>query len=119
MQDARARLTLTKPVNPSPSNLILHGLENTCKSTLVRRILALSTVSHAIVQSQECITGRHLLESIVAACIKSLDTTADVHVDYSRYGRCENLAALAVHLQRLLDDVPKFVLVLDLSLIHI
>jgi origin recognition complex subunit 5 len=72
------------------------------------------------VKSAECITGRHLLETIVGAIAHSIGWKGNVH-------RCENLAQLAVEIDRLLDGnshkpnsdgeddgtKSKFVLVLD------
>ena len=58
-------------------------------------------------------TGRHLLERTVAAVSRSVQagTESDEVEEYS--GRCENLSALTAHLQRLLKDREKFVLVFD------
>ncbi len=75
---------------------------------------------YTVVKSAECITGRHLLETIVGAIAHAVGWKRNVH-------RCENLAQLAVEVGRLLDDSShklelvgqidhakdKFVLVLD------
>jgi origin recognition complex subunit 5 len=66
-----------------------------------------------IVQCNECVTGRHLLERTAAAVHQSLQTDAedgDVEV-YT--GRCENISALVSHLQRMLRDQEKYTLVFD------
>ncbi|KAB8339009.1 hypothetical protein FH972_021948 [Carpinus fangiana] len=98
---------------PSPPALVVHGLEATGKSTITKAVLAAGAVAHAVVQSQECITGRHLLERTVAECLDSL-SEAGVHIiDRAKYARCENISALAVHLQNLLEGRGKFALVFD------
>lgn len=62
--------------------------------------------------SRECVTGRHFLERTISAVHESLHSQEDGKAgDYNP--RCENLSALVVHLQRLLKDEEKFVLVLD------
>lgn len=75
---------------------------------------------YTIVKSAECITGRHLLETIVGTTAHAVGWKKNVN-------RCENLAQLAVEISRLLDDSThkpgldgernqnkdKFVLVLD------
>jgi origin recognition complex subunit 5 len=75
---------------------------------------------YTVVKSAECITGRHLLETIVGAIAHAVGWKNNIR-------RCENLAQLAVEIGRLLDDSShkldfgresdhtkdKFVLVLD------
>lgn len=61
-------------------------------------------------QCRECVTGRHLLERIVAAVELVLRGEDDAK---GHSGPCENLSALVVHLQRLVVGHEKFVLVLD------
>ena len=70
------------------------------------------TLSHAIVPSKECITGRHLLERTVISCKTELEK-AGVGPFNDIDGRCESLSTLTVLLQRMLERVDKFVLVYD------
>ncbi|KAF1952083.1 hypothetical protein CC80DRAFT_480102 [Byssothecium circinans] len=98
---------------PSPALLVAHGLTATGKSSIIRAYLKLSKLPHAIVNSRECITGRHLLERIVAGCLDALDQHDGGRIDRRPYARTENLSSLAVHLQRMLEGRGKFVLVLD------
>jgi len=65
------------------------------------------------VNSRECITGRHLLERIVAGCLDALDEYDDETIDRRLYARTENLSSLAVSLRKMLEGRQKFVLVLD------
>ncbi|KAL9081355.1 MAG: hypothetical protein Q9157_000074 [Trypethelium eluteriae] len=104
---------LLSPTLPSPSTVVLHGLEATGKTSLIKQYLHLSKFPHAIVSSRECVTGRHLLERTLAACVASVAALPESETDASAYSRCENLSALAAQLQRLLEGHGKFFLVLD------
>ncbi|KAL9097728.1 MAG: hypothetical protein Q9165_000054 [Trypethelium subeluteriae] len=104
---------LLSPTLPSPSTIVLHGLEATGKTSVIKQYLYLSKLPHAIVSSRECITGRHLLERTLAACVASVAALPESETDTSTYSRCENLSALAAQLQRLLEGHEKFFLVLD------
>jgi origin recognition complex subunit 5 len=78
----------------------------------VEAVLKDSGTPFAIVQSRECITARHLLEKAVsasAAVCRSLlgDATA------SSSQRCENVNSLAAHLERIMRQLPKLILVFD------
>lgn len=97
----------------TPSALVAHGLEATGKSSIVKSVLSASRVPHTVINSRECITGRHLLERTVASCVDALGAASDVDIDRSPYSRCENISALSVHLQRLLEGKGRFVLVFD------
>ncbi|KAK5139605.1 hypothetical protein LTR04_003454, partial [Oleoguttula sp. CCFEE 6159] len=96
-----------------PPSLVVHGLEATGKSSIVKSCLRSSGLLHAIVNSRESITARHLLERTVASCLKALKAASDPDINVSPYGYCESISALAVHLQRLLQAHGKFVLVFD------
>lgn len=112
-EQIRQLTCLVSPQAPSPPAIVIHGLEATGKSSITEAVLATSGVSHVIVRSQECITGRHLLERIVAGCFDCLSTESQTSLDRAVYTRCENINALVAHLQRLLVRKDKFVLVLD------
>ncbi|OJD28642.1 male sterility protein [Diplodia corticola] len=110
----RQLAALYNPPLPSPSTLIVHGLDATGKTSIVRGVLETRKLPHAIINSRECITGRHLLERTLAACLDAVDETdPDTPLDRAPYARCENLSALFVQLQRLLHGTPRFVLVFD------
>ncbi|KAF2197190.1 hypothetical protein GQ43DRAFT_425071 [Delitschia confertaspora ATCC 74209] len=99
---------------PSPSLLTVYGLEATGKTSIVRGVLRANSIQHCIVNSRECITGRHLLERTVASCLDALDQYDDAEIDRKPYARCENISALVVHLQRMMEErTEKFVLVFD------
>ncbi|CAG8884129.1 unnamed protein product [Penicillium nalgiovense] len=101
---------------PSPPTLVVHGISATCKSTLLRAVLATVEVPHAIVRSSECITGRHLLTKILWNTLEALGQKEEW--EKSGKGRCEQVSGLAVLLDECLAARPveyqgKFVLVLD------
>ena len=97
----------------SPRTLVLHGLEATGKTLTIKAVLEALGARHVIVNSRECITARHLLECTVTACKKSIEETGVLDKFRQIDGRCESLSALAVQLQRLLEDRGKFILVFD------
>ena len=101
-----------QPSFPSPSTLVLYGLEATGKSLTVKAVLKGLEAPHAIIRSQECITSRHLLERTVIACKDALGKGGTI-VNRSLDTKCENINALAVQLQSLLEGTEKFTLVFD------
>ncbi|TKA68159.1 hypothetical protein B0A55_07437 [Friedmanniomyces simplex] len=108
------RTDIPQPTLPSPATIVVYGPHATGKSGITEAYLKSHVTKYAIVNCQECITGRHLLEQTVAAVVESLRIGlhgADRDDAYN--GRCENIAALVVHLQRLLKTLTKFVLVFD------
>jgi origin recognition complex subunit 5 len=106
-------LTATQAHLPSPPFLNIHGLTATGKSSVLRSFFHLSRIQHTIINVRECITTRHLLERIVAASLDALDVFNDEKIDRRPYARTENLSALCVNMEKLLEGRDKFVLVLD------
>ncbi len=92
---------------------MVHGLEATCKTTIVKRVLESNGTAYAYINSQECITARHLLEKTIASCIDAIEDAEGDSSNQKRYGRCESMSALAVLLQELLQKRSRFVLVFD------
>jgi origin recognition complex subunit 5 len=98
----------------SPSSLVLYGPHATGKSSITQAYLQGSKLRHAIIRCQECVTGRHLLERTVGAVYDALQEEGDDEDGPGNYtGRCENISALAVHLQKLLGGREKFILIFD------
>lgn len=95
---------------PSPSSIVVHGLEATGKSSIVKAIVEKTECPYTIVDSRECITGRQLLERTVSQC---LDTLAESGVEYQQLPRCDSLSALHVCLEIILRAQEKFILVYD------
>ncbi|KAL2160326.1 hypothetical protein VTH06DRAFT_1499 [Thermothelomyces fergusii] len=116
----RALSTLFYPGAAPCRNVVIHGTEATGKSAITAALLAeLSrqsqddgfVVRHAIVNSTECITARHLYETVVAKVADALAWDAAPP-------RCETVSQLAVELSKLLKYAPRpdgfrFVLVFD------
>lgn len=98
---------------PSPPFTNIHGLAATGKSSILRAYFPLTQLPYAFVNVRECITTRHLLERIVAASLDALEEAHDEKIDRRPYARTENLSALCVNLQKMLEGREKFVLVLD------
>ena len=80
--------------------------------TIEAVLKALQTPS-TIVQSQECITTRHLLERTLAGVKDTLKSQRGNTEANDVDGRCENISALVVELQRLLEGRGKHILVFD------
>ncbi|KAI9782209.1 MAG: hypothetical protein M1839_005323 [Geoglossum umbratile] len=105
---------LFAPNIPSPPSVVIHGLEATGKSVIVKNVLNTVGTRYAVVRVQECITVRHLLERTVAACGDAIASTLDSDLNRVVNGRCENTSVLAVQLQKLLGSTTqKLVLVFD------
>ncbi|KAF1364077.1 hypothetical protein EJ07DRAFT_101204 [Lizonia empirigonia] len=98
---------------PSPPFVNVYGLTATGKSSILRAYFRLLQIPHAIVNVRECITTRHLLERIVAASLDALEEAHHEKIDKRPYARTENLSALCVNLEKMLEGRGKFVLVLD------
>ncbi|KAI9798461.1 MAG: hypothetical protein M1825_005341 [Sarcosagium campestre] len=103
---------------PSPATIILHGLAATGKTSVTCAVVEALPTPHAVVPSAECVTARQLLERSIATVEDALlaaspETTKQQQLLRQVQVKCENLAALAVHLQRLLSGVRKFILVFD------
>ncbi|KAK1772694.1 putative origin recognition complex subunit orc5 protein [Phialemonium atrogriseum] len=116
-----ALATLLFPNAAPCRNLVIHGTESTGKSAIIESLLEklaevtessqTGKLKYAIVNSIECITGRHLFERTIGKVADALDWD-------NRPTRCENMSRLTVELSKMLlsPDQPdglRFVLVLD------
>ncbi|KAK4043606.1 origin recognition complex subunit 5 C-terminus-domain-containing protein [Parachaetomium inaequale] len=118
----RALATLLYPGAAPCRNLVIYGTEATGKSAITAALLAkLShqtdddddelTLKYAVVNSAECITARHLYETVVAKAADALRWDAAP-------SRCETVSQLTVELSKMLKYTPRpegfrFVLVFD------
>ncbi|KAA8895707.1 origin recognition complex subunit 5 C-terminus-domain-containing protein [Sphaerosporella brunnea] len=94
--------------SPSPSAFVVHGLEATGKTLILKSLLEDSNTSYSWLPCHECITARHLTERIAATVSSSLGASD------SAPQRCENVSTLIVYLQNLLRaSGRKHFLVLD------
>ncbi len=103
-------LTFAQRSFPSPSNIVVHGLEATGKSSIVKAVLETAGVLHTIVDSRECITGRQLLERTVSHCI---DAVKRERINSLELPRCDSLSALQICLENIFCSQEKFILVFD------
>lgn len=92
--------------------MIVHGPEAVGKTGVIKSYLKTSGLKYAYIPCAECITGRHLLERTLAACIDAVNE-ANGHSDEPSSSRCESLSSLTSSLEHLLENVDKFILVLD------
>ncbi|KAL7271426.1 hypothetical protein RUND412_005822 [Rhizina undulata] len=106
-QIKRLSVLLGDDESPSPPTIVLHGLEATGKTIVLRALLENSKSSFSWIPCHECITVRHLTERIattVSDALGAMDSTS----------RCENVNVLAVQLQKILQEIErKHYLVLD------
>ncbi|KAH0610798.1 uncharacterized protein H6S33_011225 [Morchella sextelata] len=77
--------------DPSPPSIIVHGLEATGKSLIVRAFLEAAECRFAWVPCNECVTARHLTQRVAAAVGGGEEA-----------GRCDGVGALAVMLAAML-----------------
>ncbi|PHH81126.1 hypothetical protein CDD80_2111 [Ophiocordyceps camponoti-rufipedis] len=76
-QQIRSLATLVHPDAAPCRNLIIHGTEATGKTAVATQLLARlaeeeAELKYAIVRADQCVTGRHLLETIVGAVSDAL-----------------------------------------------
>ncbi|EHA50486.1 hypothetical protein MGG_03184 [Pyricularia oryzae 70-15] len=116
----RALATLLYPNAAPCRNVVVHGAQSTGKSVVTEALLERmvedgAELSYAVVNSVECITGRHLLETTINKVAESLHRE-----DVAR--RCENLSQFSVELARMITSYAReterpaswrFVLVFD------
>ena len=92
---------------------MIHGGEATGKSLTIKAILEAIQTPSTIVQSQECITTRHLLERTLAG-VKDALKRQDGDTEANEVnGRCDSISAFVVELQRVLQRRGKHILVFD------
>ncbi|KAK0385585.1 hypothetical protein NLU13_6763 [Sarocladium strictum] len=116
----RTLATLLWPDAAPCRNLVVHGTEATGKTSITTTLLSSlssqpqSPVCHAIVDSTQCITARHLFERIVGSVADALENDGGTK---QKVRRCETLAQLTVEMRRLMagwrEGRRRFVLVLD------
>ncbi|KAF4980070.1 hypothetical protein FZEAL_3851 [Fusarium zealandicum] len=118
----RSLATLLHPEAAPCRNLVIHGATATGKSAIIAQLLSQLDVNinndpssgglaSAVVNSVQCITGRHLFERIIGEVAEALQWE-----DVPR--RCETLAQLTVEMEKMIryparDPRWRFVLVLD------
>ncbi|KAI9823338.1 MAG: hypothetical protein M1832_002562 [Thelocarpon impressellum] len=114
-QQIRTLELLLSPRLPTPSAVVVHGPSCTGKTSISSALLVAFNVPHAIVNSAECITGRHFLERTLSSVSDAISAEDGEEADETAVGgRCESMSVLAVKLQALLSQREgRFVLVFD------
>jgi origin recognition complex subunit 5 len=102
--------TLYNGIFPPPRTLVAHGLEQTSKLQVISAVLEARSLRYVTVKCRECLSQRHLLAKIFAACLSALNVEGDA----DQYGRIDSTIALAVGLEKLFERQDgKVTLVLD------
>ncbi|KAK0741680.1 origin recognition complex subunit 5 C-terminus-domain-containing protein [Apiosordaria backusii] len=94
----RALATLLNPSAAPCRNLVVYGTEATGKTAIITALLASldnASLRHTIVNSIECITARHLYETVVGKVAAALEWEAVPP-------RCESVSQLTVELSKML-----------------
>ncbi|EEH43450.2 uncharacterized protein PADG_08375 [Paracoccidioides brasiliensis Pb18] len=127
---------LLSPALPSPPAIIVHGPQNSGKSSVLAALLAAYNEPHtedtapnshlpcAVVKCAECITSRHLLGKLVATVVSSASTSVSFPDEHARRAwmehtlskaKCDHISLLPGVLRDVLDSAEcgKFVLVMD------
>lgn len=95
---------------PPPPITVAYGLEGTGKLEVISAVLEARSISHATIKCQECLSQRHLLGKMFAACARATGQEEALE----QYGRVDSLNSLSVNLQRLFQNTQKqLVLILD------
>ncbi|ETN36661.1 uncharacterized protein HMPREF1541_08939 [Cyphellophora europaea CBS 101466] len=89
--------TLFNGVFPPPPTVVAYGLQGSSKLEVITAVLNAHKLKHAVIKCRECLSQRHLLGKIFAACAQALGQEEAVE----RYDRVDSLNALSVNLQKL------------------
>ena len=105
-----------KAIYPSPPLLVVSGLDQLNKTHVLTTCLASRNLSFALVKVRDCLSQRHLLSKIFAACVSALAGSQQIDdpedrfqqlIDEGRYDRVDSTNALVHNLQKLLDVQPQ------------
>ncbi|EXJ70071.1 uncharacterized protein A1O5_07144 [Cladophialophora psammophila CBS 110553] len=104
--------TYYNDIFPSPPVLVACGLETTSKTTVIVEVLRSREIQHGIIKSRECLSQRHLLSKIFAACISAFGQESQT----DHFDRTDSINALLGNLRKLFERVvgqKKFVAVIE------
>ncbi|KIW29352.1 uncharacterized protein PV07_05171 [Cladophialophora immunda] len=103
--------TYYNDIFPSPPVLVAYGLESTSKTTVIVEVLRSREIQHGVIKSRECLSQRHLLSKIFAACVGAFGQESDTE----HFDRTDSINALLGNLRRLFERVGRkeFVAVID------
>jgi len=91
--------------------LVAYGLENASKTEVISTLLKERGIQQAIIRGRECLSQRHLLSKIFAACASAFEGEAQVE----QYDRIDSINALLGNLRKLFErnGGHKFVVAID------
>ena len=91
--------------------MVAYGLENTSKVEVISAVLKEREIQHAIVKSKECLSQRHLLSKIFAACASALEEQTRI----DQYDKVDSINVLLGNLRKIFDrhNDAKFVVVIE------
>ena len=107
----RTLLTLLGHSCSSPS-AVLSGPEAVGKSSILGAVLRALDISHAIVDSRECVTGRQCLERALSVALANVEVASEDEASWQNI-RCDSIISLQRHLERLLRGKRRLVLIFD------
>jgi hypothetical protein len=88
----------------------LYGLRSSGKTETTEAVLAARKLPYVAIKCKQCLSQRHLLGKIFAACAQSVGQEDDL----AQYDRVDSLNALGVNLQQLFEGrEERMILVLD------
>lgn len=109
-------MCIIKDTYPSPPLLVASGLDQVNKIHVLTTCLTSRNLSFAIVKVRDCLSQRHLLSKIFAACISAgvgsqqtddFEDSLQQLVDEGRYDRIDSTNALMHNLQKLYHVQPQ------------
>ena len=87
---------------------MVHGITATGKTAILKSLLPVISTPYAIIDSQECITARHLFERTLSSCSAALRLPTS-----PASPKCETISLFAAHLETVLSSISSFTLVFD------
>jgi origin recognition complex subunit 5 len=90
--------------------LTLYGLRSSGKIETTEAVLKARALPYVVIKCKQCLSQRHLLSKIFAACAQSVGQEDNL----ATYDRVDSLNSLGVNLQRLFEGrKQRVILVLD------
>ncbi|KEF54678.1 uncharacterized protein A1O9_09120 [Exophiala aquamarina CBS 119918] len=97
---------------PSPSTLVVCGLEQASELAVVTSVLEARKLKSVVVRSKDCLSQRHLLSKIFATCVHGLGQQSQIE----HYDKVDSLNALLGNLRKLFERAghdQRLVLILE------
>ncbi|KIX94096.1 uncharacterized protein Z520_10122 [Fonsecaea multimorphosa CBS 102226] len=92
-----------------PPVLVAYGLDpdRTGKTTTIISVLESRNLQYGVIKSHECLSQRHLLSKIFAACISAFHGDDDHQLEDHGFDRTDSINALLENLRRLFEHSAK------------